>query len=134
MLFFTFQSFSTDNKFSVKVNTMAETKRLAAKALDESSSGSAVEQQTENTHRSGTIWEAVRKADQVTLEHLLDINPDNVNARGPVGDCPIHLLFLYGTEAHLKMARFVITHFPETIIQTYNHAVSYFVLIHLSVE
>ena len=39
-----------------------------------------------------------------------------------------------GTEAHLKLARYVITHFPETLIQIYNHAVSDVVLIHLSVE
>jgi hypothetical protein len=113
---------------------MAETKRLVVGAFDEGSSRSAVEQQTENAHMSGSIWEAIRKADQVTLEHLLDISPDNVNARGPVGDCPIHLLFLYGTEAHLKMARYVITHFPETLVQTYNHAVSDVILIHLSIE
>jgi hypothetical protein len=113
---------------------MAETKRLAVGAFDEDSSRSAVERQTENAHRNGTIWEVVRKADEVALEHLLDISPDSVNARGPVGDCPIHLLFLYGTEAHLKLARYVITHFPETLVQTYNHAVSNVVLIHLSVE
>jgi len=113
---------------------MAETKQFAVGAFDEDSSRSAVERQTENVHRHGTIWEAVRKADQVALEHLLDINPDKINTRGPVGDCPIHLLFLYGTEAHLKLARYVITHFPETLIQIYNQAVSDVVFIHLSFE
>lgn len=103
---------------------MAKCKRFVVKALDEDSSRSAIERQIENVHRSGTIWEAVRKADQTTFEHLLATNPDSINARGPVGDCPIHLLFLYATEAHIKLARCVIRRFPETLIQSYNHKVS----------
>ena len=103
---------------------MEKCKRFVVRAFDEDSSRSAIERQIENVHRSGTIWEAVRKADQMTLGHLLDTNPDSISARGPVGDCPIHLLFLYATEAHLKLARYVITRFPETLIQIYNHKVS----------
>jgi hypothetical protein len=113
---------------------MAATKQLAEGALDEGSNLSAVERQTEASHKGGTIWEAVRKADQAALEHLLDIDPNNVNARGPVGDCPIHMLFLYGTEAHLNMAQYLITRFPEIVLQIYNEAVSNFLFMYLSVE
>ncbi len=113
---------------------MVQTKQLAAEVLDEGSNLSAVERQTEASHKGGTIWESVRKAHQVALERLLDVDPNNVNARGPVGECPIHMLFLYGTEAHLNMARYLITRFPETVLQIYNQAVSNFLFMYLSVE
>ncbi|CAF4193532.1 unnamed protein product, partial [Rotaria sordida] len=100
---------------------MVQTKQLAAGALDEGLNLSAVEQQTEASHKDGPIWEAVRKADQAALERLLDADHNSIYARGPVGDCPIHMLFLYGTEAHLNTARYLITRFPETVIQIYNH-------------
>ena len=105
---------------------MAQIKQLTEEVPDEGSNQSAVERQTEASHKGGTIWEAVRKADQAALERLLDADPNNVHARGPVGDCPIHMLFLYGTKAHLSMARYLMTRVPETIVQIYNQAVSYF--------
>jgi hypothetical protein len=113
---------------------MSQANQLLAKALDEKSSLSAVERQTEAAHKEGTIWEAIRKADQAALELLLEADPNNLNARGSVGDCPIHMLFLYGTDAHLNMARYLITHFPEIVVQIYNEPVSYFLIIYLSVE
>jgi hypothetical protein len=85
---------------------------------------SAVERQTENSRKGGTIWEAVRKADDEAFRRLVTKDPTNVDARGPVGECPIHMLFLYGTETHLKMARFLIGKFPYTITQIYNLPVS----------
>ncbi|CAF3432259.1 unnamed protein product [Rotaria sp. Silwood1] len=94
-------------------------------SFDEPSTASAVERQTENSRKGGTIWEAVRKADQPSMERLVQQDPNNVNARGPVGECPIHMLFLYGTETHLNMARYLITHFPHTITQIYNQSEYY---------
>ncbi len=113
---------------------MAQTKQLIEESFNEGSNLSAVERQTEASHKGGTIWEAVRKADQAALERLLDVDPNNVNARGPVGDCPIHMLFLYGTEAHLNMARYLLTRFPETVVQIYNQPVSNFLFKYLLVE
>jgi hypothetical protein len=103
---------------------MAQIEKLAEGVLDEKSNQSAVERQTEASHKGGTIWEAVRKADQAALERLLNADPNNIQTRGPVGECPIHMLFLYGTEAHLNMALYVMTRFPETIVQFYNQTVS----------
>ncbi|CAF3650671.1 unnamed protein product [Adineta steineri] len=81
---------------------------------------SAVERQTEASRKGGTIWEAVRKADEEGFQRLVTLDPKNVDARGPVGECPIHMLFLYGTETHLKMAQYLIRNFPYTITQIYN--------------
>lgn len=91
---------------------------------EEKSGITAVEQQTEVSHKKGTIWEAVLKADQETLDRLLQDNPKIINARGPVGECPIHMLFLYGSETHLNMAQYLIKRFPQIIIQIYNKPVS----------
>jgi len=91
---------------------------------DDPLTASAVERQTENSRKGGTIWEAVRKADQAAMERLVKEDPKNVDARGPVGECPIHMLFLYGTETHLNMARYLITKFPRTITQIYNQSVN----------
>jgi len=85
---------------------------------------SAVERQTENSRKGGTIWEAVRKADEDAFKRLVNQDQSNVDARGPVGECPVHMLFLYGTETHLNMARYLIEHFPYTITQIYNQPVN----------
>jgi hypothetical protein len=85
---------------------------------------SAVERQTENSRKGGTIWEAVRKADPEAMKRLVKEDPKNIDDRGPVGECPIHMLFLYGTETHLEMARYLITNFPRTITQIYNQPVN----------
>jgi hypothetical protein len=91
----------------------------------EQSKLSAVERQTEYSRKGGTIWEAVRKADEAAFQRLVNTDQSNVDARGPVGECPIHMLFLYGTETHLQMARYLIKHFPRTITQIYNQPVSF---------
>ena len=96
----------------------------AKEKTEDASTASAVERQTENSRKGGTIWEAVRKADQAAMERLVTENRDFVNARGPVGECPIHMLFLYGSETHLEMARYLFCHFPHTMTQIYNKEVS----------
>ncbi|CAF3390913.1 unnamed protein product [Rotaria socialis] len=113
---------------------MARRKESATGALDKDSNQSAVERQTESSHKSGTIWDAIRKADQPSLERLLDADPNSINTRGFVGECPIHMLFLYGTEAHLNMAQYLITRFPEIIIQSYTEAEYYGeIVLHIAI-
>ncbi|CAF3001819.1 unnamed protein product [Rotaria socialis] len=100
--------------------TASTEKQLTGKHDEDESVLSAVERQTENSRKGGTIWEAVRKADEAAFKRILNENPSNADARGPVGECPIHMLFLYGTETHLNMARYFIINFPHTITQIYN--------------
>jgi hypothetical protein len=85
---------------------------------------SAVERQTENSRKGGTIWEAVLKANEEAMKQLLKADPTNADQRGPVGECPIHMLFLYGSDTHLKMGQYMIKNFPHTITQIYNQAVN----------
>jgi hypothetical protein len=83
-----------------------------------------VEQKTELMYKDDTIWTAVFNADQIAVERFIAADPNVVNMRGAVGECPIHMLFLYGTDAHLEIARDLITRFPEIVIQIYNKPVS----------
>ena len=83
-----------------------------------------VEQQTELMYQDDTIWTAVFKADKDAVENLIDADPDVIYERGAVGECPIHMLFLYGTEAHLEIAQDLLTRFPEIVTQIYNKPVS----------
>ncbi|CAF3956669.1 unnamed protein product [Rotaria sp. Silwood1] len=92
---------------------------------DANSDDSEVEQQTELTHEDNTIWRAVYDADKIAIDRLIDANPDLINERGAVGDCPIHLLFLGGTDTHLKIAQDLILRFPTIVTQTYNKSKYY---------
>ena len=103
---------------------MAQSDNSIEIVSEEKSGLTAVEQQTEVSRKKGTIWEAILSADQDTLERLLHGNPNIINARGPVGECPIHMLFLYGSETHLNMAQYLIRRFPQITVQIYNKPVS----------
>jgi len=83
-----------------------------------------VEDQTELMYKDDTIWTAVFRADKNAVEALIDADPNIINARGAVGECPIHMLFLYGTDEHLEIARDLILRFPTIVTQIYNEPVS----------
>ncbi|CAF1001466.1 unnamed protein product, partial [Didymodactylos carnosus] len=82
--------------------------------------GNDVEKQTDAALEYGTIWYIIRKANQKQLEKLLNKDPDKVNERGLLGECPLHMLFLYGMPKHLQLAKYIINKFPDTITATYN--------------
>lgn len=83
-----------------------------------------VEQQTELMYKDDTIWTAVFNADKSAIEILIENDPDVIEMRGAVGECPIHMLFLYGTNEHLMIARDLITRYPKIVTQIYNKSVS----------
>ncbi|CAF1601501.1 unnamed protein product, partial [Didymodactylos carnosus] len=84
------------------------------------STTTAVEKQTEAAREKGTVWNAIRKANQKKLEKLLNKDQNIVNERGFVGECPLHMLFLYGTPEHLELAKYIIRRFPGAITAIYN--------------
>ncbi|CAF5188405.1 unnamed protein product, partial [Rotaria sp. Silwood1] len=63
-----------------------------------------VEQQTELMYKDNTIWTAVFNADEDAINRLIDADLNVIMSRGAVGDCPIHMLFLCGTDKHMKIA------------------------------
>ncbi|CAF0946381.1 unnamed protein product, partial [Didymodactylos carnosus] len=92
---------------------------------DGDSNSMAVEKQTEAARQTGTIWDIIRKADQASLEYMLSTDPSKVNERGFVGECPLHMMFIYGTDSHIEMAKYVIGKFPDATTQIYNQAEYY---------
>jgi hypothetical protein len=70
-----------------------------------------------------TIWPAVFNADKNAIQSLIEADPNVVHARGAVGECPIHMLFLCGSEAHLEIAQDLILRFPSIVTQIYNKPV-----------
>ncbi|CAF4544811.1 unnamed protein product, partial [Rotaria socialis] len=80
--------------------------------LNAKSNQSGVEQQTELMYKENTIWTAIFNADKVAIDELIEHDRNVVDTRGAVGECPIHMLFLYGTEAHLDIARDLLIRFP----------------------
>jgi len=90
---------------------------------DDDSDQSEVEHQTELMYKDDTIWTAVYKADKNAIDALIDTDPNIINKRGAVGECPIHMLFLCGTNEHLTIARDLITRFPHIATQIYNKPV-----------
>lgn len=80
--------------------------------------------QTESMHKAGTIWSAVLKADREAIGLQIVTNPKILETRGGVGECPIHMLFLYGSDAHLNIARELLTECPELAKQIYNEKVT----------
>ena len=99
---------------------------FVAKSTSEHSDHSDVERQTELVYKENTIWTAVYNADKVAIDRLLDLNPDVINVKGAAGECPIHMLFLCGTEKHLEIARELIIRFPRIVTQTYSKYVGLF--------
>ena len=85
---------------------------------------SDVEEQTELMYNGDTIWTAVYNADKLAIERLIAIDSDVINARGAVGECPIHMLFLNGSDKHLAIAQDLIIRFPTIVTQIYNKPVS----------
>ena len=83
-----------------------------------------VEKQTELMYKDDTIWTAVFNADKNAIEILIEKDPDVIELRGAVGECPIHMLFIYGTNEHLMIAQELITRFPRIVTQIYNKSVS----------
>lgn len=74
-------------------------------------------------HKAGTIWSAVLKADREAIGLHIARNQEILETRGGVGECPIHMLFLYGSDAHLDIARELLTEYPQLAKQIYNKEV-----------
>ncbi|UJR09267.1 hypothetical protein I4U23_013512 [Adineta vaga] len=92
---------------------------------DGSSKQFEVEEQTELMYKDDTIWTAVFSADKSAIEMLIKEDSDVINSRGAVGECPIHMLFLCGSDAHLEIARDLILRFPSTVTQIYHKPIYY---------
>ena len=96
---------------------------LGEKSTKKVSNEMDVEQQTELMHQENTIWTAVFRADHEAINRLIDEDSNLIYTRGAVGECPIHVLFLCGSETHLAIARDLLQRNPSMVTQIYNKPV-----------
>ena len=92
----------------------------------ENVSDRAVLDQTETMHKVGTIWSAILRADRHAIRDHIRDKRRILEERGPVGECPIHMLFLQGKPEHLDIAKDLLTEYPQIVTQVYNGQVSRF--------
>lgn len=104
----------------VQFDQMIRNRFLAKKTRPINPSEMDVEQQTELMHQENTIWTAAYRADHETINQLIAENPDVIYTRGAVGECPIHVLFLCGSEEHLTIARDLLERYPNLVTLIYN--------------
>ena len=85
----------------------------------EHTSADESDKQVELSRKSGNIWSSLLAADFVEVKRILSIDPMQALERGAVGELPLHLAFLYNSDAHFEIAKFLIEKYPETISQVY---------------
>jgi len=77
------------------------------------------EEQIELSRVPGTIWNAVLRADLTEVQRICREDPSVIFQRGGVGDLPIHCCFLYNSEKHLEIARWIMDTYPESTTAQY---------------
>ena len=75
--------------------------------------------QIEALHRAGNIFNAILRADRKAVDALLRANPHVLSQRGPVGELPLHMAFLYNTPAHHVLAFYLMARCPHVILDPY---------------
>ena len=62
-----------------------------------------VEEQTVACSEGESIWSFIHNEDIAGLKALVTLKPESMEERGPVGEIPLHLCFLYGGPKQLEM-------------------------------
>ena len=75
--------------------------------------------QIESLHKAGNIFNAILNADRKAVDALLRANPHVLSQRGPVGELPLHMAFLYNTPAHHVLAFYLMSLCPHVIAEPY---------------
>ena len=75
--------------------------------------------QIEALHKAGNIFNAILNADRKAVETLLRANPHVLSQRGPVGELPLHMCYLYNTPAHQVLAFYLMSLCPHVIAEQY---------------
>lgn len=77
------------------------------------------EEQTEVSRSSGNIWNAILTANEEQVFALVEKDAKIIDSRGPVGETPLHMCFLFHSPAHLELAKKIMDRFPHTITAEY---------------
>jgi len=83
------------------------------------SASSSNTSQIEALHQAGNIFNAVLRHDRKAVDALLRADPHVLSTRGPVGELPLHMAFLYASPAHHVLAFYLMSRCPHLITETY---------------
>lgn len=86
----------------------------------EGKSEADVEKQTEKAHATDTIWSFIRSGDVDGVKKLISKDPSVMRDRGPVGEIPLHLCFLYNSEKQIQMAWDMIAEDKSLVLEEYS--------------
>ena len=56
---------------------------------------------------------------------LIDSNPSVLTTRGPLGELPIHLCYLLGGDAQLRIADYMVAKHPDLLVEKYQGEIFY---------
>lgn len=79
-----------------------------------------VEQQTEQSRAKDTIWSYIHSGNVEGVKTLISQKASVMRERGPVGEIPLHLCFLYSSEKQIQMAWDMIEVDPTLLLEEYN--------------
>lgn len=94
---------------------------LAADASPVADSDVAVERQAESAaaNPATSIWSAIKAGDVGAVSRLLDASPEMADARGAVGETPLHFAYLLNSPAHRLIARELLRRKPSLVADVY---------------
>jgi ankyrin repeat protein len=80
-----------------------------------------VSDQTALFNEKGTIWEAVKSGNIDAARAMCKQKPKLLDERGPVGENPLHLCFLFNMPTQLQLAKDLLTEHPEYLDAIYEN-------------
>ena len=98
-------------------NTLAKKAQdLLKKDVDDAKG--ALQKQAEIAHQEG-IWSALLEGNVSKVKTIMLNQPETATMRGAMKELPLHLCFLYNSEKHFEIAKFLMQTFPETVTAIY---------------
>lgn len=86
---------------------------LSALFAPSSESSAGDDEQTELSRIPGTIWHAVLQADASKVLALCEHDPSVLRQRGPVGETPTLMCFLYNSPKHIQLAHWIMDRYER---------------------
>lgn len=65
------------------------------------------------------MWKALKEGDFEQFKREINADRRKATARGPVGELPVHVAFLYNSAKHMEIAKWLMAEFPETVSEVY---------------
>ena len=108
----------------IKLNTLAKSATDKLLKKKESLSNDDLQKQAEAAHQDG-IWSYLLEGNYEKVVSIIENNNSMAYTRGAMKELPLHLCFLYNSEKHFKIAKYLLEKFNDTILTIYESAEYY---------